>query len=992
MSSSHRLSFGSFALDLADERLWRGDEEVELRPKSMAVLRHLVEHGGQLITKRELLEKIWADTSVSDTVLKVCIREIREVLGEDVKNPRYIETIPRRGYRFISDVSTQAMPRGDQPPGSEDDPFATVVGRAPEIAQLSTWLADAESGERRIVFVTGEPGIGKTTLVDLFLERAEVLDRMRVTRGQCLERYGEGEAYLPVLQAIGRLCRDPGGDRLVELLRQYAPTWLVQMPALIKDDEFEALQRKVHGTTHERMLREITEAVEAFTAGRGLVLVLEDLQWSDYSTLEFISYLAHRRERARLLVVATYRPAEVAQKNHPLLGIKRELHAHGQCEELQVSPLTAPEVNEYVTRRLQGRPPPSELSPVIHRRSEGNALFMVNLLDFAVAEGLVRPGHSTSEANAAAAELENTVPDNLRQMIQKQIEGLGPDIRPILEVASVAGLTFTAAGVAAGLRIKAEAVETQCDALARRRHLLRSCDVEQWPDGTVSASYRFIHGFYQHVLYEQMGEARRVRMHRLIGKRKEAGYGAQADSIATELAIHFECGRDYSQAVRYYRVAGENALRRRSHREASDLIAHGVQLLRELPESPERNDQELHLQSALSRAFTPIKGPASPEVEQANARAWELCQQVGETPQLFAVMLSLSSAYQVQGKLRQAQKLAEQLFQLAQNVNDPPFILAARVGLGNILFWRGELTAAREHFEAGLTMSDAEHCGTISLLYAFNARVRCLSTLSLLLCLQGFADQSLVRATEAIALAEQESSTFDLCSARVFAALTRQCRREPEGASAEAAASMAISREQGFPLFEAAGSFLQGWALVETGEGEAGVTRMRAELDAWEQPAARLLHPYFFALLAEAYLKRGDAAAGVQVVDAALGYIENDDSRASLAELYRLKGELMLLAESDGPTQGAARAKTRKRAESAGGQAEECFREALETAQRQQARTFELRAAMSMSRLWQTRGKKADARRVLEPIYGWFTEGFDTADLRDAKALLDELA
>lgn len=289
-------------------------------------------------------------------------------------------------------------------------------------------------------------------------------------------------------------------------------------------------------------------------------------------------------------------------------------------------------------------------------------------------------------------------------------------------------------------------------------------------------------------------------------------------------------------------------------------------------------------------------------------------------------------------------------------------------------------------------MSGAEHCDTISLLYAFNARVRCLSTLSLLLCLQGFADQSVARVTEAIALAEADSSPFDLCAARVFAALTRQCRREPEDASVEATASMAISHEQGFPLFETAGSLLQGWALAATGDSESGVARMRAALAAWEQPTAHLLHPYFFTLLADAYLRHGDAATGLEVIEEAFGCIEEDQERASSAELYRLKGELLLLAEGNGPAQAPAKATARTRANSPGSQPEEWFRKALDTAQRQQARTFELRAAMSMSRLWRTRGKPAEARRVLEPVYEWFTEGFDTADLRDAKALLDELA
>src|SRR5439155_14250614 len=251
----------------------------------------------------------------------------------------------------------------------------TIMGREAELGQLHRWLEKALAGERQLVFVTGEPGIGKTTLVDAFLEslaargqpesgvwspesgvgagdsalrdsglrdslreadpRRQTLDAsLWIGRGQSIQHYGAGEAYLPVLEALGRLCRGPEGKRLVELLNQHAPSWLVQMPALLSPAELETLQRKVAGATHERMLREMAEAVEALTAERPLVLWLEDLHWSDYSTLDWLSYLARRREPARLLVIGTYRPVEAIVREHPLRAIKQELQVHGHCQEL----------------------------------------------------------------------------------------------------------------------------------------------------------------------------------------------------------------------------------------------------------------------------------------------------------------------------------------------------------------------------------------------------------------------------------------------------------------------------------------------------------------------------------------------------------------------------------------------------------------------------------------------------------------------------------
>jgi predicted ATPase len=264
-----------------------------------------------------------------------------------------------------------------------------LVGREVELGKLQGWLEKALQGKRQIVFVTGEAGIGKTTVVDAFMERAAAEGGLWIGRGQCLEHYGAGEAYLPVLEALGRLCRGPGGERLIALLEQHAPTWLVQMPALLNPVDLEALQRKVQGATRERMLREMAEAMEALTAERPLVLVLEDLHWSDHATLDLISMLAQRREPARLLVIGTYRPEEVAASGHPLKTVKQALQLHGQCEELRLELLTEAAVAQYLTARFAGNQAPTKLARMVHRRTDGNPLFMVNMVDHMVRQGWV---------------------------------------------------------------------------------------------------------------------------------------------------------------------------------------------------------------------------------------------------------------------------------------------------------------------------------------------------------------------------------------------------------------------------------------------------------------------------------------------------------------------------------------------------------------------------------------------------------------------------
>src|SRR5213593_698132 len=322
-----RINFDPFCLDLSNECLWEGTQAIKLRPKAFAVLDYLLGHPGRLVTKEELLNAVWPGTFIGEAVLKVAIRQIREALGDDPTSPRFIETAHRRGYRFIGPIAESGQTPAKQqeirsnnrvsgsPLRAADSP-RRVVGRDEALSRMRSWLAKMLGGERQIVFVTGEAGIGKTALVDTFA-RSIASDRsIRIGRGQCLEQYGTSEAYLPVLEAIGRLCREQ--RQVADVLRAHAPMWLLQMPSLVSASDREVLSREVSGATRERMLREMGEALEALTTDLPLVLILEDLHWSDYSTLDLISYMARQRHPARLMLIGTYRTVEVIVSGHPL--------------------------------------------------------------------------------------------------------------------------------------------------------------------------------------------------------------------------------------------------------------------------------------------------------------------------------------------------------------------------------------------------------------------------------------------------------------------------------------------------------------------------------------------------------------------------------------------------------------------------------------------------------------------------------------------------
>jgi DNA-binding winged helix-turn-helix (wHTH) protein/tetratricopeptide (TPR) repeat protein len=595
---STQIVFRPFRLDLSGERLLRGTRPLSLTPKAFSVLQVLVEQAGRLVTKDELLRSVWAGTHVRDAVLKVCVREIRRTLGDTVARPRYIETVHRRGYRFIGRVdggaaegaaAGGAAPRAGTvrpavPPASR---HAGFVGRAAEMDGLQEWLRRALRGDRQVVFITGEPGIGKTAVLDVFLERAAADPSIWIARGKCLEQYGAGEAYLPVLEALTRLGRDAGGRRLVALLRRHAPTWLIQMPSLVSEADRQILQREILGATSERMLREMAEAIEALTTETPLVLALDDLHWSDYATLDLIASLARRREPARLMILGTYREAEVIQSHHPLRAVKQELQMRRQCQELPIGYLSEELVGEYLERRFSGAPP-RDLARAIHRRTDGNALFMVNVVDYLASRGLVETrGGGAVATDAVIGEIDRGVPENLRQMIEKQFDRLNADEQGVLEAASVAGMDFSPIAVAAGLDLEVPRVEALCETLASRGQFLRPAGAGRLPDGTVTARYAFIHPLYINVLYDRVPLHRRLRMHRRIAERGIEIYGARVGEIAAELAVHFETARDHAAAVRYLRLAGENAARRNANREALGLLTRAFDLVARLPE-PER--------------------------------------------------------------------------------------------------------------------------------------------------------------------------------------------------------------------------------------------------------------------------------------------------------------------------------------------------------------------------------------------------------------------
>jgi predicted ATPase len=429
------------------------------------------------------------------------------------------------------------------------------------------------------------------------------------------------------------------------------------------------------------------------------------------------------------------------------------------------------------------------------------------------------------------------------------------------------------------------------------------------------------------------------------------------------------------KAVHYWQQARQRAIERSAHVESISHLTKGLEVLQTLPETRERVQQDVDMLIALGTSLRATKGHAAPEVGQTYTRARQFCQHLDDPHQLFPVLHGLHNYYLVRAELQTAHTLGEQLLTLAQHTQDSGMLMAAHRALGSTLFFMGASAAAHTHYTQGIALYDAQQHHAFTFLYGDDAGVVCRTYDARVLWHLGYPVQGLTQIDEAVTQAHQGAHPFSLGTALSGAAIFHQFRREVCATQEHAAAAIRLAIERGFPHWRVVGSMLRGWALVQQGQTEEGIAQLHQGLTALRATGTELARPYFLALLAEAYGTVGEPEAGLTVLMEALKLAETTGERWYESEYYRLKGELLLQHSSDNATE-----------------AESCFSQAISIAQSQQAKSWELRAATSLARLWQSQGKHEEARQVLGDVYGWFTEGFDTLDLRESKALLDELA
>jgi DNA-binding winged helix-turn-helix (wHTH) protein/tetratricopeptide (TPR) repeat protein len=951
------LSFPPFRLDLHSERLWKHDQELHLRRKPFAILLNLVQNPQRLVTHAEIVEAVWGKVAMSESLLRTHVRDLRQVLGEGV-----VETVVGRGYRFVAEVKRLELeaPRGETGGSVVQAGGKVVVGRGPELDALRAALRSARERRRTTVFVTGEAGVGKTTVVDFFLEQESAQNMLLMGRGACVEQYGSGQAYLPVLDAIGTLCRGRGGDRVLDIMAKYAPTWLVQMPVLVRSDRLDELQRRTVGASQARTLRELAEALEALSVDAPVVVVFDDLQWTDPSTAELLAILGSRREPARLLLVGTYRPAEVS-RGHQVTRVVGELIAHRQASAIALEGFAAEAVEAYLSGRFPGHRFPPELTQTLHRSTGGNPLFVATLVDDLEGQGFIRERDGARELSISVEGVAARRPDGIRWLIDTQIDRLVAVEQRIIEVAGVAGMTFTAGVVAHALETDADTVDSACETLANERRLLQYVGTERWPDGTIQSRYAFGHTLFQHAALARSSSANARTRHRKIAERLEAGYAGQEEQVAGELAVHFEQGQVPAKAAHYHVVAGDRAARGYGLRAAVTNYEHALAIVAGLPESRDRDLLDLRASLGLGWRHWQLIGSldaATPVL----LRAKELATRLQDNSSLAEALIRLNALCLARGDLREAAEHARAIAPLLDHVSDDALRVFAKDYEATTVLLRGDFEEARRLLDAlGVFRSTEET--TLPELQSEHFVALVMGAFTS--WLTGKPDQAVVLARRACEAAETIDDPFERAGTLSDWATLHAWRREPEKAGELAKRSLALA-EKAFGSWQTRAETVLRWAQTELAPASS---QQRAE-ELLSKPwagggAGRTMQALLYVSMC-ARLGRADRA--LEVISSTLEAIERSDERWLEPELHRLRGEMLKSADK--------------------AEAERSIATAIDIARKQASRSLELRATLSLHALV-SGTKKKRAREDLARLLSLITEGHDTPDLVEARAVVE---
>jgi predicted ATPase/class 3 adenylate cyclase len=867
---------------------------------------------------------------------------------------------PLKAYQVLYESMARSRLEAAGPAG-----LTPLVGRAQEVALLWERWAQVKDGLGQVVLLSGEAGIGKSRLVQVLMEEVAAEPHAWLTPCQC-SPYHQNTALYPMIELLERVAlrferEEPPEQKLRKLegfVVQYGLPLAEAVPL------FAALLSLPLGADYapltaspeqqkRQTLHTLLTILLRIAAQQPVLFVMEDLHWVDPTTLEFLGLLVDQGPTARILALLTFRP----DFSPPWAGRSHVT----QVTLPRLSPRQATEMTGHVA---DGKALPLEVIAQIVAKTDGVPLFVEELTKMVLESSLLQEQAKRYELTGPLTPL--AIPTTLHDSLMARLDRLAT-VKAIAQLGATLGREFT--------YVLLQAISPwDEETLSRGLHQLVEAEFLYQQGLPPEATYRFKHALIQETAYQSLLRSTRQQYHQRIAQALEARFPTMRETEPELLAHHYTEAGIHAQAIPYWQRAGQRAVERSAYAEAVTHLTTALDLLAALPETRQRTQQELVMQMTLATALRGIKGSNTPEVEQCYIRAHTLCEQVGEPPQLFHILWGRWMIYNQRGDAQTMHTMGEQLLSLAKRLEDPDLLLEAHHALWTTVFSSGELLAARTHQDQGLQLYDQQrHRPHIWLYAGHDAGVCCRYRAAPLLWLLGYPDQALASSQAALDLAQQVAHPNTLIQALYWAAVLHHLRREAPQTQARAEASIAVATD--YELTGQTGAMiLRGWALAASGHGEEGGAQIKRGLAVIRGRRVARDGPYHLALLAEVLAQAGQSAEGLEALDEALTTVAQSTARWWEAELHRLKGEFLLAY----PAAQHAEVET-------------CFCQALDIARRQQAKSMELRAAMSLARLWRRQGKCAEAHDLLAPVYGWFIEGFDTADLQEAKALLDEL-
>lgn len=849
---------------------------------------------------------------------------------------------------------------------------AIRLGREKEHNELWKAYCHVAGGHGLLACLSGEPGIGKTTIAEGFLQGlASTGETCLLARGRCSERLAGSEAYLPLLEALDSLLQGPSQGTAIRAMKTLAPAWFAQVASA--EVEKGSQPHAVQAITQEQLKRQMGALLRELSRTTPVIIFLDDLHWADTATIDLLAYLAAKFAELRLLVIVTYRPSDLRLTKHPFLPLKLDLQGRGDCRDVEVAFLTLNEVESYLASQFPAARFPASFAQQLHTRTEGNPLFLVNLVgDLRDRQIIVQQDeHWILRVSLDSANIE--LPSSIRSLIERKREKLSEEDQRLLTAASVQGYEFDSTILADTLGLDVADIEEKLAVLERVHRFVRSAGEEEFPDQTLSSRYCFVHILYQNAFYDALSPARRRSLGMKTAKALEQHNGSEATHLAVQLAVLYEAAREFQKSSHYFLLAARNAARLSAHHEAVKLAHRGLEQVRSLPENEERMRRELGLQNALGSSLFLIKGYGDSEVEHTFRRAENLANQTGQVNELFGILRGLCFYYGIRGQLSIWRGLSSRVLELAERSGDPGLQVLSYHLIGDLYLWTGDFVQSRELLQKGISLYRPERDRSLPERFgAYDLLVGCRMFLAHDLWYLGYPDQARNAAEEAVHWARELKHAYSLAAASGHCAWIYILRGEPHMVLECAQECLQVSTDHGFPFHVAHAKAFRGWALSQQGQVGHGIAELQEAMGLYRGTGAIVELPFMAMLLASAFAKTNRFDLARTTLDTASNGFD-DSPLFCDAELARWRGDL-LLAEGANPEE-----------------AEACFRRALEIARRQNAKSLELRAALSLSRALTDQGRRPEAKHAVENVYCWFSEGAETSDVAEARAVLESL-